>query len=76
MIKRSTTDEMLETFQSLDEAGRRRVLEYARSLSGRTPRGTSGNALLDHFGVWSEAVADEIAQAIDEGCERVNLDAW
>lgn len=76
MIKRSITDEVLEELRRLDEGERRRVLEYARSLSATPPHGTTGEALLKHLGVWSEAVADEVADAIEEGCERVNLDAW
>lgn len=76
MIKRSVADEVMEELHRLDEGERRRVLEYARSLS-RVPRsGISGEALLEHFGAWSEEEATAIAEAIEEGCERVNLDAW
>ena len=76
MIKRSVTDEVVEELGRLGEGERRRVLEYARSLSRVPPKGVSGEALLKHFGAWSEEEADAIAEAIEEGCERVNLDAW
>ena len=76
MIKRSITDELLEEVRHLEEGERRRVLEYARSLAARPPRGVAGEDLLAHLGGWSDEVADEVAAAIEEGCERVNLDAW
>lgn len=76
MIKRSITDELMEEIRRLGEGERRRVLEYARSLSGRPPRGVSGPSLIEHLGGWTDDVADEVAAAIEEGCERVNLDAW
>lgn len=76
MIRRSITDELMDEMRRLEEGERRRVLEYARSLSERPPKGTRGEALGEHFGVWPADVADEISAAIEEGCERVNLDAW
>jgi len=76
MFKRSTNDEVMDELRRLDESERRRVLEYARSLSERPLRGTPGEALLKYSGVWSDGLADEVAAAIEEGCERVDLDAW
>jgi hypothetical protein len=76
MIKRSTTDEVVDELRRLDESERRRVLEYARSLSEGPPRGTPGEALLKYSGAWADGLADEVAAAIEEGCERVDLDAW
>lgn len=76
MFKRSTNDEVMDELRRLDESERRQVLEYARSLSERPPRGTPGEALLKYSGVWSDGLADDVAAAIEEGCERVDLDAW
>lgn len=76
MIKRSTTDQVMDELRRLDESERCRVLEYARSLSEGRLRGTPGGALLKYSGAWSDGLADEVAAAIEEGCERVDLDAW
>ena len=76
MIKRSITDDMLNEFRALGDDDRRRVLEYARSLGQTPPKGVRGEALLAHAGVLSEEDASAISEAIDEGCEQVNLDAW
>ena len=76
MIKRSTTDEVVEELRRLAEPERRRVLDYARSLSEGRPKGTPGEALLKYGGAWSDGKADEVAAAIEEGCEQVDLDAW
>jgi len=76
MSDSSITDELLEELRGLREADRRRVLEYARSLSERPPEGVSGESLLAHLGSIPADDAEEIATAIEEGCEQVNLDAW
>lgn len=76
MIKRSVADEVMDELRRLDKGERRQVLEYARSLGRSSRNGVSGEALLEHFGAWSDEEANAIAEAIEEGCERVNLDAW
>ncbi|MEZ4424282.1 MAG: hypothetical protein R3E98_12795 [Gemmatimonadota bacterium] len=76
MIERSTTDEIVDELRGLDESERRRVLEYARSLSVAPPKGTPGAALLKYGGAWESGVADDVAAAIEEACERVDPDAW
>jgi len=76
MSKPSIRDELLEELKRLGEADRRRVLDYVRSLSEGSAHGVSGESLLSHLGAMPEAEADEIVEAIEEGCEKVNLDAW
>ena len=66
MIKRSTTEEVVEELRRLEEPERRRVLQYARSLGEGRPKGTPGGALLKYAGVWSDRKADEVAAAIEE----------
>jgi hypothetical protein len=57
-------------------ADRKRVLEYARTLSERTPRAVSGASLLPLAGSVPESDMAEIEAAIEEGCEKVNPGAW
>jgi hypothetical protein len=75
MIEPSLKDVLYEEIARLDEADRRRVLDYARSL-GRTPRGVVGSSLLSLSGSVPDSDMTEIEAAIEEGCEKVNRGAW
>ena len=75
MIEPSVKDVLYREIARLDDADRRRVLEYARSL-GRMPRGVSGSSLLPLAGSVSDSDMAEIEAAIDEGCEKVNPGGW
>ena len=76
MSEPSIRDDLLKELERLPESDRRRVLEYARSLSDSVPRGVPGSSLLRFVGVFSESDAAEIEAAIEEGCEQVNPGAW
>jgi hypothetical protein len=76
MIEPSVKDALSRELARLDEADRRRVLEYARKLSARTPRVVSGASLLPLAGSVPESDMAEIEAAIEEGCEKVNPGAW
>ena len=76
MIEPSVKDALFREMTRLGESDRRRVLEYARSLSDRPPRGVSGASLLPLSGSIPESDVDEIEAAIEEGCEKVNLGGW
>lgn len=75
MIEPSVKDVLYREIARLDEADRKRVLEYARSL-GRTPRGVTGSSLLSLAGSVSDSDMTEIEAAIEEGCEKVNPGGW
>ena len=53
----------------------RQVLEYVRSLKQR-PKGMSGAELKKHIGTISATDAKSMIDAIEAGCEQVNLDEW
>lgn len=76
MSDRSSREEILEAMEGLGESERRRVLEYMHSLSDGPPRGVPGESLLPFLGSIPRVDVDEMAAAIEEGCEKVNLDAW
>ena len=69
-------EEITERLKKLRPEQQTRVLEYARSLSRETPRGTPGEALRPFFGIWSKEEAEEIQRVVDDACERVDPDAW
>ena len=76
MSEPSIRDALLEELEHLPEPDRKRVLEYARSLSHEDPRGVPGSSLRRFAGVLSESDASEIEAAIEEGCEKVNSGGW
>lgn len=52
------------------------VLHYARSLPYDGPLGVPGTALLGLIGIIPPEDLQAMADAIEEHCERVNLDEW
>jgi hypothetical protein len=76
MKDETTKDAVVEELDRLAEADRRRVLDYARSLGSRVPKGVAGDSLLALAGSLPEADASAMEAAIEDGCERVNLGAW
>ena len=51
----------------------RRVLEYVRNLK-QNPKGMTGAAFKQFVGILSTADAKSIIDAIEAGCERVDVD--
>jgi len=76
MRESSAKDALLEELKRLGEPDRRRVLDYARALGAKAPKGVSGKSLRTYVGSLPEADAASIAAAIEDGCEKVNLGAW
>lgn len=64
--------ELMQRFARLGPAGKRQVLDYARSLGAAPGRGTPGAALLDFVGSIPPEDLREMAEAIEEGCERID----
>ncbi|MBP90721.1 MAG: hypothetical protein CMJ64_29090 [Planctomycetaceae bacterium] len=59
----------------LPVAQQRQVLEFAKTLT--TPvQGVNGAALIRFAGAIGVADLDSMSAAIDEGCERIDADAW
>jgi hypothetical protein len=60
---------------NLEPDAQRRVLEYVLSLK-QNKQGMSGAALKQYIGTISETDAKSMIDAIEAGCEQVNLDEW
>ncbi|MBI3989947.1 MAG: hypothetical protein HY347_10070 [candidate division NC10 bacterium] len=69
----SIKHDLLEELNRLKEEDQRRVLDFARALARKTPKGTPGKALLRHAGSIPPEELDRMSKAIEEGCEQVNL---
>jgi len=72
----SIAKEIVERMHELPAAKQQLVLEIVRSLANQRPQGVPARDLLAFAGVISAEDAREMAAAIEEGCERVDANAW
>ena len=68
--------EILDQLEKLDVPQQQQVLRYARALAAVGSDGVPGKELLRFAGTIEQDDLQRIAQAIEEGCEQVNLDEW
>ena len=55
----------------------KKVLEFIKILREPTvANGTPGNNLMKFAGIMTEEEADELAQIIEDGCERIDYNDW
>ena len=59
----------------LDPNAQQRVLDYVRSLK-RTGAGMPARTLKKHVGCIDAADGQAMRDAIESGCEQVNMDEW
>jgi hypothetical protein len=76
MIDAAMQDELLKEVSLLPPPLQQRVVDYAHSLAQARPRGTPGKQLLQFAGILSPEDANEMMDAIEEGCERVDPNEW
>jgi hypothetical protein len=77
MVDKMVYDELVKKLDQMPVPLQRRVLEFAASLESRKlPRGTPGRDLVKFAGTISPEDGEEMLKAIEEGCERVDLDGW
>ena len=69
-VSQELTNELIH----LDLDQKRRVLQFVRSL--RVPAGTPGKSLTRFAGLIPQTALDEMAAAIEAGCEGVSQDDW
>ena len=68
--------EILDQLEKMGIEQQQHVLHFARTLAATWPKGTPGRELLRFAGAIERDDLQQIAQAIEEGCEQVNLDEW
>jgi hypothetical protein len=69
-------NEVLQVMDQLPEERQRQVLKFARSLASSAPVGVAGKDLLRFAGILNEQEARSLSQAIEKGCEQVDLNEW
>lgn len=69
-------EQVVEQLESLPENLQRRVLEFVQSLKGSAFRGVPGKQLIRFAGFIPLDDLQLMRQAIESGCEQVDLDEW
>jgi hypothetical protein len=68
--------EVVEHLEALPEHLQEQVLSMVRALAPTPLRGAPGSDLLKFAGTISGSDLDAMRQAIDRGCEQVDIDEW
>lgn len=76
MAHSTIVQDILNQLEQLPDDLQRRVLSFAQALVPTSPKGTPGKELLRFAGSLEETDAQAMARVIEEGCERVDADAW
>jgi hypothetical protein len=76
MINPIIEREILTQLDKLNLEEQLQVLNFAKSLAGTMPVGIQGKKLLHLAGTISTEDAKLMREAIEEGCEQVNLNEW
>jgi|tagenome__1003787_1003787.scaffolds.fasta_scaffold17799021_2 hypothetical protein len=73
----SLKEEIIDQVDKLTPEQQQALLDYAQRLQS-LPAGTPGEVLLEHMNDFDFAPGevDEMMRAIEEGCERIDLDEW
>ncbi len=73
-MNRSVKDQIIEQVERLDDSGRRQVLDFTRRLAAVSP--APGLDLMRFAGSIPPPDLLAITKAIQEGCEKVEPNAW
>ena len=76
MLNATVKKEIVNQIERLDYEHQRRVLEFARVLAVTGPKGIPGKQLLSFAGTIHADDLKTIKQAIEDNCEKVNLNEW
>ena len=68
--------QILNDLDQLSPEMQRRAADLVHRLVSPLPNGASGSDLLRFAGTLDDESAREMIAAIEQGCERVDLDAW
>lgn len=76
MVVPAIKDQILDDLERLAPEQQRRAAELVHGLLSPLPNGASVEDLLQLAGTVDDESAREMMAAIEEGCERVDLDEW
>lgn len=76
MVMPAIKKQILEDLDRLPPEKQQRAAELVHELVVPLPRGASAEDLMSLAGTLDDPSAREMIAAIEEGCERVDLDEW
>ncbi len=76
MMASAITRRIIRELDKLPPELQRKVLDFTQALALSLPKGVPGEQLLRFAGVIEPDDAEAMSRAIEEGCERVDADAW
>ena len=76
MIDPKVQKELLIALGNLPEEAQHQVAEFARTLTMRRTSGSLASTLLTLGGSIDPQDLQKMAEAIQEGCERIDVDGW
>lgn len=72
----SVIDQVVAQLAVLPQPLQQQVLQFAQKLGQTEPKGVSGSELLEFAGTISSEDLSLMQEAIEQDCERVDLDGW
>jgi len=75
-MRQTISQQILKQLNGLPSVEQRRVLDFARALGQTMPAGASWDELSRFAGVIDRADLRRMTEAIEEGCERIDLNEW
>lgn len=76
MVMPAVKAQILNDLNQLSPPQQRRAAELVRALVSTLPKGASIEDLLQVAGTLDDEAAHEMMEAIEDGCERVDVHEW
>jgi hypothetical protein len=76
MLSIMVKKEIINHIGMLDYDHQKRVLDFVRALAVTNPKGVPGKQLLSFAGAFPADDLKVMEQAIEDNCEKVNLNEW
>jgi len=76
MLNTAVKKDIINQIGQLDYEHQRRVLDFARALAVTGPKGVPGKRLLSFAGSIPAEDLQAMEQAIEDSCEKVDLNEW
>ena len=76
MTESAITQQLIKQVDQLPLEFQRKVLDFAQALALALPKGVPGRSLLRFAGAIEAEDLEAMSEAIEAGCEQVNVDEW
>lgn len=76
MVSPEVKERILSDLERLDPEQQQRAAELIHGLLTPLPEGASVDDLIELVGTLDDESARQMMEAIEESCERVDLDGW